>query len=152
MGRAKVLPNFLGCWHQTKNIPRPSLILHFILVLICLLVANSNQLNDLNTVEYVAQWIQKAVSASILLFIRIDRLVVSENVFRLNILFPCLYLACLVSMALSTVINEWTTVLFTLISTVGGLLIYWMFLWKKGLRHSWLFKSGLKNVDGEIFL
>lgn len=151
MAKVKVLPSFLSCWHPKRSQPCPALMFYFIIILIFIFAANLDQLNQLNTVEYIAQWTQKAVSASLLLFIRVARLPVN-NVYRINILFPVLYLVCLFSMTLSTIFDDWTTVIFMLVSTVAGLLIYWIFLWKKGLRRFWIYKRIQRNMDGKFAL
>jgi amino acid transporter len=149
MSRNGVLPRFLSCWNTKRNIPSAGVILNFILFIIFILVLTLDQLNDLNMAEYVSQWLQRAITALLLLYIRMNRVPVGDNVFRMNILFPCLYLVCLVSMALSTLMANWHTVIFTVATSMGGLLIYWIFQWPKGLKRWPVMAKALTSIDGK---
>lgn len=152
MARDNVLPRFLSCWNSKKNIPRAGVLLHFLLFIILLFALTLDQLNTLSMAEYISQWLQRAISALILLYIRVNRVPIGNNIFRLNILFPCLYLVCLVSMALSTVVADWHTAIFTVVASVGGLLVYWAFQWPKGLRRWSLTGRMFTTIDGKGFL
>ncbi|KAI6184725.1 B(0,+)-type amino acid transporter 1-like isoform X1 [Aphelenchoides bicaudatus] len=150
MARDGVIPKCLSGWNEDKNIPRPAIFVHFVFGVIFLFLMNLNELNTLNAAQYVSQWLQRAISVFVLLFIRVNRFPVGESVFRMNILFPCLYLVCLVSMALSTVATDWQTSIFTIAASGGGLIIYWTLQWPKGLRRSGTIDRMLKSLDGKL--
>lgn len=139
------LPAFISCVNKIHDSPRVALFVH---VILAILFSFAGDLSDL--IQYIsfAQWSQRMVTMTALIYIRFWHKPVHPDAIRTPIIMPIFFFFVCASLTVVTIFETPKTALIAGGLLLGGLIVFIIFKWEKSLNRYEGYKEFMTKVNG----